>query len=271
MRCLGIALSFLFGASVLSARADILYLQNFPVPPGTLNYPFTLDNWNLAAGAAAVIPPTVPGTYTASAAIDYSLGTYEAPTGRQTNAYGAGTLDSRTYYYSGTGDGNYLGNALCWTDEFSFNPAITPITTISWYHFDTLGRDTGNGNDQGGDERVALRINNQWLVAPNTDVVDPTPTGNLNHWWLDTFTFTPLNWIPLAYTPGVTLDTSITATTTGTTPLPDGIVTAFGLYQILPNQGNLSRFDTFTINTAPEPGTLMVFPLLLILLRRRTH
>jgi hypothetical protein len=270
--------AFLLALPPAAARADVVYCQNFPVPAGLSdNQPFTLDYWNLHAGASAQTPTTVAtyGQGLPSAGISYSGGGYEAPTATQVNAHSAGPNDSRTFYYAGQ-DTHYLGNALSWTDEFSINRSLTSITRVTWWHYDTYDRSGGNGNNSGGDERVAVRIAAQWFVAPNSDIINPTPSGNASHWWFDAFSWQSTNWIPLSFTPGSYLNTSITSSTTGAATLPDGVITAFGLYQIVPN-GNLSRFDTFTIEAnpvpVPEPAAaflLAAAPGLLLLRRPQT-
>lgn len=114
---------------------------------------------------------------------------------------------------------------------------------------------------------MALRIGTQWFASTSlgTSSVGTTADFDSTAGQLSLNDFTLSNWTRINFTAGSTLGLGTGVDTN--LELPDGDVTAFGVYR---TGGVVSRFDSFVISI-PEPSGAMLLGAtgFLVLLRRR--
>lgn len=141
--------------------------------------------------------------------------------------------------------------ALVWTDEFTVDRDLWPAGVISWHQAAT------KVSSHPAESRVALRIDDAWYVttqiftAPDVAAgdFDATPGAERRHFLFKTDAEA---WRPLDFTPDAKLQ--LTLETQLADELPDGDITAFGLY-VNTNIASYVAMDSFTV-AAPEPGTM---------------
>jgi hypothetical protein len=163
--------------------------------------------------------------------------------------------------------------ALVWTNEYTSAPNPTvPLTrlnldSISFYQNSNAPVDPAPS----ANFRVALRIDDglglstsvRWFASTGLgSSVGGTTDFSTTATQLSLTDFTSSNWTQINFTAGSTLSLG----TTGLA-LPDGTVTAFGVYRA---EGVVSRIDSFVVSI-PEPSGAMLFGAagFLVLLRRR--
>jgi hypothetical protein len=156
-----------------------------------------------------------------------------------------------------SGAGASLTNWIAYTTGYPVNTTLTPIQDISFY-----AGSSANGAFGIPGFRIAVQIGGNWYastqVLSNSVAVSSAANFNLvsggaqkvNFNW----TTAASAWDDLTFTPGTTLVLGSTLTS----PLPGDPVTGFGLYSDQePGGGNATRrFDTFQIDTVPEPGSV---------------
>jgi hypothetical protein len=162
------------------------------------------------------------------------------------------------------------GRLLLFTDEYAINRATWAVSAASWHQ--------GNDNDaEPAESRVAIRIGGQWYASTQVFTGADVPPGafgsspSVAHHMLP-FTSAAAAWRPLIFDPDVLLQLTLEEQLAA--PLPDGDITAFGLY-IRQNGSDFQAVDTFQIEAMviPEPVTaaLLGVGLSALLLRRRRH
>ena len=147
-----------------------------------------------------------------------------------------------------------LNNWIAYTTGYTVDPSLTPIQDISFY-----AGSAANGTYGIPGFRIAVEIDGNWYasteVLANTVAVPSAANFNTLA-QQETFTWTTAAsaWDSLTFVPG----TSLVLGSTLTSDLPGDPITAFGLYSDQePGGGNATRrFDTYQIDTVPEPGSV---------------
>ena len=149
---------------------------------------------------------------------------------------------------------------LVYTDEYAIDRAANAPATFQWYAASVYAGDA---------QRLAVRVGGNWYaqatshapvaigstqgIAAAQQVVAPFSTGG---------------WVAVAAAAGapLTLGTTVGA-------LPDGAITAFGIYAELADAfgttAERTYLDTFEVTTTPEPSTLAAIAGAAIVLARR--
>ena len=155
-----------------------------------------------------------------------------------------------------SGTGASLTNWLAYTTGYTVDTTLNPIQDISFY----AGSATNTGFGIPG-FRVAVQIDSNWsastAVLANTVAVSSAANFNSLAQKL-TFNWTTASsaWNSLSFTPGSTLVLGSTLLSN----LPGDNVTGFGLYSDQEAGGGNAtrRFDTFQIDTVPEPSSVLL-------------
>lgn len=153
------------------------------------------------------------------------------------------------------------GSGLISTTEYTIDRSINTISQISFYE--------GNG-DTDDFYRVAIQIGGAWYASAtaftNTTAVTSGPNfPTLAEYKVLDFSTAPNSWYVLNYGSSLTMGSLLS------TELPTGNITAFGLYYETVGTASSMRFDTFEIQTVPEPvaNVLCAGGLAFLLLLRR--
>jgi hypothetical protein len=129
--------------------------------------------------------------------------------------------------------------ALVWTNEYTGTVPLTRNTldSVSFYQ----------ANNAAVNFRVALQIAGQWFASTPlaSSTIGATTTFNADATQLSLNDFTSSNWTQINFTAGSQLSLG----TTGLA-LPDGTVTAFGVYRA---DSTVTRIDSFVVSVKPEP------------------
>ena len=131
-------------------------------------------------------------------------------------------------------------NALMWTDECTISRSLCRVDKLRWYQ--------GNRNVAGRDHvRVAIRIGRAWFASEAVFTNGKVLTGAdfAGKARLMTLKFAHARWRTLDFEPDARLALGSPA------PLPDGDITAFGLY--VDNARDKLRFDMFEVCVRPAP------------------
>jgi len=183
------------------------------------------------------------------------------------NAGGASLSTSNGLAFT-SGTGASLNNWIAYTTGYTVDTTATPIQDISFY----AGSAANAGVIPGF--RIAVQIGGNWY-ASSAVLANTVAVGTIGAFRTGaqqvTFNWTTAAsaWDSLSFTPS----TALVLGSTLVSDLPGGNVTAFGLYSDQePGAGNATRrFDTFQIDTVPEPSSVVLALLgvgVLISLRR---
>jgi len=155
-----------------------------------------------------------------------------------------------------SGAGASLNNWIAYTTGYAVNTTLTPIQDISFY-----AGSAANGAYGVPGFRIAVEIDGNWYASAAVlgNTVGVASAANFNSQALQVvfnWTTDASAWDSLSFVPGTTLVLGSALTS----PLPGDNVTAFGLYSDLePGGGNATRrFDTYEIDTVPEPGSVVL-------------
>ena len=155
-----------------------------------------------------------------------------------------------------SGTGASLNNWIAYTTYTVVNPSVTPIQDISFY-----AGSAANGTYGIPGFRIAVEIDGNWYASTEVlaNTVAVASAANFNTLaQQETFTWTTAAsaWDSLTFVPG----TSLVLGSTLTSDLPGDPITAFGLYSDQePGGGNATRrFDTYQIDTVPEPSSVVL-------------
>jgi PEP-CTERM motif len=166
------------------------------------------------------------------------------------NASGASLSTANGLAFT-SGTGASLNNWIAYTTGYTVDTTVDPILDISFY-----AGSAANGTFGIPGFRVAVEIDNNWYastaVLANTVAVASAANFNTGAQKVTfNWTTTASAWDSLTFVPG----TSLVLGSTLTSDLPGDNITAFGLYSDQePGGGNATRrFDTFQIDTVPEP------------------
>lgn len=265
-------------ASSLSARATVLYRENFGATSGMS--PLSTVGWQGYQGNASTAATAVVSGSSGDPANAMLSGGPSAPSnGPNVNAGAAAASTTQGFVPMLSKDG--LRDFVMFTDEYAFDPATSagPGETLSfqWYA----------GSYYAGDfQRPIVRINGVWYasVAGAEPAVIGTTMGGMAFGPNSRQIQIPFStdagaWRILNFTPGSPLSLGDVLTT----PLPAGTIDAFGIYAEIANNTSLNTggtevgdertfFDQFEIATTPltsvpEPAlapiaALAAFPLL---------
>ena len=169
---------------------------------------------------------------------------------------GGPSLSIPNGYLFTSGTGASLNNWIAYQTLYTVDTTATPIQDISFY-----AGSAANGTFGIPGARIAVQIDGNWYataqVFANTVAVSSGANFNsLSQQQIFTWTTDASAWDSLTFVPGSTLVLGSALTS----PLPGGNVTAFGLYSDQePGAGNATRrFDTYQIDTVPEPGSIVL-------------
>jgi hypothetical protein len=155
-----------------------------------------------------------------------------------------------------SGTGASLTNWLAYTTGYTVNTTLTPVQDISFYAGSAANSTFGIPGF-----RIAVQVGGSWyastMVLANTVAVSSAANFNTGaqkvtfNWTTDASA-----WNSLDFTPGVSLALGSTLASS----LPGGSITGFGLYSDQEAGGGNAtrRFDTFQIDTVPEPSSVVL-------------
>jgi len=163
----------------------------------------------------------------------------------------------------GTGATRGIGlmSWIAYTAGYTVDPIATPIQDISFYA--GSGANASDGVIPGF--RIAVQIGGNWY-ASSAVLANPIAVTSAANFHLGagsggaqqvTFTWTTAvsAWDSLTFVPG----TSLVLGSTLASPLPAGNITGFGLYSDqLTGAGATRGFDTYQIDTVPEPSSVVL-------------
>jgi hypothetical protein len=151
--------------------------------------------------------------------------------------------------------------SIAYTSEYVIAQTVVPdLATISWYQ--------GN-NSADSETRVVVQIDGSWYATTqtftNTAVASNSNFGTEAEMQVFNWTTSASSWRALAVS-----GTTETLGATLTESLPTGPIAAFGLYFAASSS---QRFDTFEIQTVPEPAVAAIGGLgtLILFMRRRQN
>lgn len=238
------ALSILFSLQSISSAQNVVYREIFPTDSilGTLD--IGSANWvgnrgalGVQIGVGGVVIPPLNGS----------------PTNAQpVNSSPTNSGIALGYVLDGNSAQNAPINRIIWTNEFAIPLINQGGSTWSWHQ--------GNSNTALAAEnvRLAIQIGGSWFatsqVFTNPDVLLDTDFSANAATETFAFTRTAAAWRDLTFVPG----TSLALGAVRGSDIPQGDITAFGLYSDVP-LASVSRFDTFEVSAIPEPTTVALF------------
>ena len=155
-----------------------------------------------------------------------------------------------------SGAGASLNNWIAYTTGYTVNTTLTPIQDISFY-----AGSAANGALGIPGFRIAVQIDGSWyastqVLSNNVAVASAANFNTAAQQVVFNWTTAASAWDALSFTPG----TNLVLGSTLTSPLPGDSVTGFGLYSDQePGGGNATRrFDTYQIDTVPEPSSVVL-------------
>jgi hypothetical protein len=155
-----------------------------------------------------------------------------------------------------SGTGASLNNWIAYTTGYTVDTTANPIQDISFY-----AGSAANGTFGIPGFRIAVQIDGNWYasttVLANTVAVSSAANFNTGaQQVIFNWTTAASAWDSLSFTPSSTLVLGSTLAS----DLPGDNVTGFGLYSDQePGGGNATRrFDTFQIDTVPEPSSVVL-------------
>ncbi len=171
------------------------------------------------------------------------------------NAGGASLSLANGFAFT-SGTGASLNNWIAYQTLYTVDTTANPIQDISIY-----AGSAANGTYGIPGFRIAVQIDGNWYastaVLANTVAVSSGANFNSQAQKV-TFNWTTAAsaWDSLTFVPG----TSLVLGSTLTSDLPGDNVTAFGLYSDQEAGGGNAtrRFDTYQIDTVPEPGSIVL-------------
>jgi hypothetical protein len=247
-------LAVLAGAILLSmqgTRAQVpIYREVFGNTSGGANANLSSVGWSGNWGPTATDSSNPsPNNFGVSSALG-------APNNLDNINAGGPSLSTANGLAFTSGTGASLNNWIAYTTGYTVDTTSTPIQDISFY-----AGSAANGTFGIPGFRIAVQIGGNWYastqVLANNVAVSSAANFNTGAQQV-TFNWTTdaAAWDSLSFTPGTTL----TLGSTLTSPLPGDPVTGFGLYSDQePGGGNATRrFDTFQIDTVPEPSSIVL-------------
>jgi hypothetical protein len=228
-----------------NANEQVIYRETFPnLLGGTNSKGLSEEGWQAHGGNAAVQVGGASGTDPVT--ISYSDGG-AARAGVNSNPSTGATIFGYTYHYGATPN----EPQLLWTDEYTIGSGVDLIAA-EWQQYNT-GAKTETGDDTDVIPGLAVQVGGNWYVTNELGTFVAQTPRNALRWFdvvrmdMDSATWSLLNFVP-------SLDLSVGGLV-GT--LPDGAITAFGLYVPSFPEGDVSlRFDNFTWIAAPTPPLL---------------
>ena len=235
----------------VAADGGAAYREIFPNDTGP-GATLASEGWktHYGSGATATAGPVIQQNNAPTA-----YGADRAPVNSDPQDTGATAGYLNNYGGPTTSDGY-----LYWTEELA--SVLAPAVFLEPDGVDLISFDS-RMNSASYVSRVALKIDDAWFVSADFD--NPTGTSAFTHtagsgaWQTNVLDFDTAEWTTLTFDPGNTL-------LKGTTEfsLPDGRITAFGIYQDTHVSTTNARFDNFTIVgtlSVPEPATLALLGL----------
>lgn len=238
-RTLGSSAVALFAFTLTALSQEAAYREVFPSIGEGGDTSLSGAGWKAHSGPGA-LDQTSSGAVSVSTDIGRAGGTPGLNSGVQGSAQGArGFLIGADQALTGL-------NMLYWTDEYSI--LTKDVKSFQWY----LGN--GSATDI---MRVAVAVTDgegatSWYASSDTfsSAAKTSPTFPsqselktllMNNSLFNNLSFTPGSMLSLGGTAGL---------------LPEGTITAFGLYSDAVS--GAQRIDTFTINQVPEPSTVLL-------------
>ena len=149
-------------------------------------------------------------------------------------------------------------NWLAYTSGYTVNTTLTPIQDISFF-----AGSAANGTFGVPGFRIAVQIDGNWYASTQVlgNTVGVSSAANFNSQAVQVvfnWTTAASAWNSLSFVPGTTLALGSVLSS----PLSGDPITAFGLYSDAEpgttGPGNATRrFDTYQIDTVPEPGSVV--------------
>jgi hypothetical protein len=241
----------LAGAILLSVQLTQaqtpIYREVFGNTAGNTNGNLNTVGWSGAWGPTATDSGTPsPNNF----GISSSLG---RPQNLDNINAGGPALSTTNGFLFTSGTGASLNNWIAYTTGYTVNTTLTPIQDISFY-----AGSAANGSFGIPGFRIAVQIDGNWyastqVLANNVAVASAANFHTGAQQVTFNWTTAASAWDSLSFTPGTTLALGSTLTS----PLPGDPLTGFGLYSDQePGGGNATRrFDTYQIDTVPEPGS----------------
>ena len=242
------------GATLLSLQVtqaqSPIYREVFGNTSGGANANLSTVGWSGAWGSSATDSGTPsPNNFGVSSALGNPQNLDNINAGGPSVSLANGLA-----FTSGTGAS--LTNWLAYTTGYTVDTTLTPVQDISFY-----AGSAANGAFGIPGFRIAVQVGGSWyastMVLANTVAVSSIgnfPTGAQKvtfNWTTDASAWNSLDFIP-----GVSLALGSTLAS----PLPGSPITGFGLYSDQEAGGGNAtrRFDTFQIDTVPEPSSVVL-------------
>ena len=258
-------LVMLAGAILLSAqvvRADVVYRETFSNTAGAANTNFNFVGWEgyWSPTAQTTDQGNTTGLYN-NFGIGSSLG---RPSGLDNVNAGANVGNTNGFAFS-SGFLSVSNNILTYTSEYTVNPAVWSVGSISFYSGNTSNNPNAYVNNI-PTWRIAVQIDGNWYVS-STQLVQTINIANAagfassGQQLVFNWTTAASAWLNLDFVPGTTLAVGGPVGS----DLPNDPITAFGLYSDpsvntngLWNATATRRWDTFQIDgtAIPEPSTV---------------
>ena len=245
------------GAFAMNASANTIYLQNFGATGGMT--PTSGFGWSIYYGNATTDATVAPAGPSGSPANAQVSGGPSAPTpGANINAANGGSTQTAMGFVPMLSN-NGAQQFVAYTSAYSIDRTKNALGSFSWYAGSYYAGDT---------QRLIIQIGGNWYASTNP--ISPVAFGSASggqgfgpasQKYTTQFTTDAGDWQQLNFstTTPLTLGNVLTA------PLPDGTITAFGLYAVIhddtdsnPDGTQVSSertfFDTYEVDTVPEPA-----------------
>ena len=242
------------GAILLSMQATHaqvpIYREVFGNTSGNTNANLNLVGWSGAWGPTATDSSNPsPNNFGISSALG-------DPQNLDNINAGGSSLSMANGLAFTSGTGASLNNWIAYTTGYTVDTTANPIQDISFY-----AGSAANGTFGIPGFRIAVQIDGNWYasttVLANTVAVSSAANFNTGaQQVIFNWTTAASAWDSLSFTPSSTLVLGSTLAS----DLPGDNVTGFGLYSDQePGGGNATRrFDTFQIDTVPEPSSVVL-------------